>query len=234
MLRALRQQLARGWRPGSGQAAAAALAGWKDAVIAAVLGRMGEAPTGFAVLAVGGYGRGELAPGSDVDLLLLCGRRPDAELAAAVSDFQYYLWDLGYHLGSSARTSREVELDARADTHLLTSLLSARRVGGDVALADAAGASLALVLRSTRRRFLAERMADAASILERSEREVLVKEPDLKLSAGGLRTVHLMQWLARAAAAAAAVGSTAFCRPRRSAGWRGPTTFSCTCAACCT
>ena len=51
-----------------------------------------------------------------------------------------------------------------------------------------------------RKRFLAERMADVASILERSEREVLVKEPDLKLTAGGLRTVHLMQWLARAAA----------------------------------
>ncbi len=169
-------------------------------MIAAVLGRMGRVPAGFAVLAVGGYGRGELAPGSDVDLLLLCGRRPDTALAAVISDFQYYLWDLGYHLGSSARTSREVESDARADPHFLTSLLSARRLGGDAALVDAAAASLALVLRSTRKRFVAERLADAASILERSEREVLVKEPDLKQNAGGLRTVHLMQWLARATA----------------------------------
>ncbi len=81
------------WQPGGGLAVSTWLSDWKDAVIRAVIGRLGglAASGDLAVMAVGGYGRGELSPFSDVDLMMLGSRSPDAKTAALISGLLYTL-----------------------------------------------------------------------------------------------------------------------------------------------
>jgi [protein-PII] uridylyltransferase len=89
---------------------------------------------GVALLAVGGYGRGELAPGSDLDVLLLhSGRRDVAELAGRV---WYPIWDANVKLGHAVRTVKEALKLADGDLDTATSLLTVRHLGGDPSLTE--------------------------------------------------------------------------------------------------
>ncbi len=188
------------WQSGAGLAVSSSLSDWKDAVIRAVIDRLGGLPAAgdLAVMAVGGYGRGELSPFSDVDLMLLGTRSPDAKTTELISGLLYTLWDLGYRLGSSVRSVREVIADARDDVHLLTSLFTARLVIGGAAPAERVRAALSRDLARSRRRFLQERAAELRAVMRNRAGEVLVKEPNLKTNPGGLRSVHLLMWLAYA------------------------------------
>jgi [protein-PII] uridylyltransferase len=185
------------WRPGRGALASSALSAFKDAVVAQAVRRLGGVvPRDLAVIAVGGYGRGELAPFSDLDILILAGGSPDE--AAFVSLFLHVLWDLGWRVASSVRSVRETVADARDDVQLLTSLLTARPVTGNGQAWERLRAGIAGVAARSRLRFLEERAAEARAALRDPGAEILVKEPNVKTGAGALRTIHLMQWLARA------------------------------------
>jgi [protein-PII] uridylyltransferase len=104
-----------------------------DAVLAEAW-RGAGLPAASALVGVGGYGRGELFPHSDVDLLILLGAPADAITRARLEELVQLLWDLGLEIGSSIRTVDECMSESAADITVQTSLLEARLVSGDEAL----------------------------------------------------------------------------------------------------
>ena len=90
--------------------------------------------TAVALIAVGGYGRGELHPHSDIDLLILLQDEPAAPLADVISQFVTFLWDLGLEIGHSVRTLAQCREEAAADLSFISNLLESRLVRGDQTL----------------------------------------------------------------------------------------------------
>jgi [protein-PII] uridylyltransferase len=151
----------------------------------------------LAMVGVGGYGRGELAPHSDVDLLFLLPYKPTPHTEQVVEYMLYTLWDLGLKVGHSARSVEECLRQARADLTIRTALLEARWIWGDQA-----------VYQELRRRFDADIAKDAvqfveAKLAERDQRHQklgdsrYVLEPNVKEGKGGLRDLHTLFWIAK-------------------------------------
>lgn len=183
----------RRWYPGKALEIAKHLCRMKDTVIQKALELSGGIPQGIAVIAVGGYGREELSPYSDIDIMILHTQKAPIEEFARV--FLYFLWDLGYRLGNSTRTLANVNEHAREDDTFLTALFEARLIAGDGSLYQGLKPVLKKVLSSRKKSFLKARSAEIYALVQNAGSEVLVKEPDIKNSAGGLRSVHLMEWL---------------------------------------
>ena len=152
-------------------------------------------PSTVSLLAVGGYGRGELYPYSDVDLLILLPTRADAALQRKLEDLVGVLWDIGLEVGHSVRTIDECTELAAQDITVQTTLLESRLLAGHRGLfrAFVARTSAALDPRS----FL------QAKELEQQQRHARHQatnlEPNVKESAGGLRDLQTILWIARAA-----------------------------------
>jgi [protein-PII] uridylyltransferase len=155
-------------------------------------------PASLALAAVGGYGRGELFPYSDCDLLILLPGAPDAHVTAQLEQLVQLFWDLGLEIGHSIRTVDECLSEAEADITVQTSLLEARLIAGD-------GALFALMQR---RHFEALDPAAffQAKLLEMRQRHVKYEdtpyslEPNCKESPGGLRDLQVILWVSKAAA----------------------------------
>lgn len=162
-----------------------------DEIVTAVLDEVGRDE--IAVLALGSYARRELAPGSDVDILLVHRHRSDV---ANIADSLWYpLWDAGFVLGNVTRTAKECLKLADDDLTTLTSLLDARFVGGGAEghARELVNSVRALAVR--RRRTLVRELADAA-VLRRLRPGLIAEmlEPNLKEGAGGLRDLHALTW----------------------------------------
>ncbi len=154
---------------------------------------------GVALLALGGYGRRELNPGSDVDLMFLFPRRVDAYLQAILDHVLYTLWDLGLPVGHSTRTPADCLALAQRDTSSLTAMLEGRFLGGHRAIAEGFQAHLAKLLAGRRAtRFVAAKRAEWQRRIQRFGGSLYVQEPNVKESAGGLRDLHAAFWMARA------------------------------------
>ncbi len=155
----------------------------------------------FAVVAVGGYGRRELCPSSDVDLLLLHDRLEKPVLEELVRAVVYPLWDVGLKVGYAVRDRRE-SLGATDDLDSATATLDLRTVAGDTAFVQLVRSEVVRRLRRRPHHFLAAlREADRAR-RTRAGDAAEVLEPHLKDGAGGLRDVQSLRW-----AAAALVGT---------------------------
>jgi [protein-PII] uridylyltransferase len=156
---------------------------------------------GCAVVALGGYGRGELSPFSDVDLLILHqGRAADA-VRRFVEQVLQLLWDAGLTVGHSFRTLAECVEEARRDLHSRTALAEARLVAGDTAVFGALDRALDNTIRRDRRSgeaFIESLRADVAERHARFGGAVCVQEPNVKEGVGGLRDLHAVLWLAQA------------------------------------
>lgn len=152
-------------------------------------------PGGVALVATGGQGRGELTPGSDLDLLLLHDGSVDR---VAAERLWYPIWDAGLKLGHSVRTVGETLALARGDLATATSLLSVRRLAGDERLTDELAAAAASQWAKGAKRSLIE-LADAVDERHLAGGDVaFALEPDLKDGRGGLRGVHAIEWAAAA------------------------------------
>lgn len=150
----------------------------------------------LALVAVGGYGRGELHPHSDIDLLILHGQA-DPRHAGGVEDFLTLLWDLGLQIGHSVRSVDECVAAAAADVTVLTSLVEARPLLGDGALVDAVKAGIdARHMWPAEDFFRAKLKEQEARHAKYADTEYSL-EPNLKGSPGGLRDLQLIGWLAR-------------------------------------
>jgi [protein-PII] uridylyltransferase len=149
-----------------------------------------------AVIAVGGSGRGEMAPHSDVDLLFLYRPPVEQSFTACAAQVVRDCWDSGIKLGHSIRTLHDARSMARADTQFATSLIEARLLWGDRQLFDKLQRRFhRTVVRRRRRIFIEECIA--AREQERLQHGYTVQrlEPDVKRSLGGLRDLHLIRWV---------------------------------------
>ena len=156
-----------------------------------------DAPTtGVALVAIGGYGRAQLCPGSDLDLLLLHAKAIDVEALAQA--LWYPIWDSGLKLGHSVRTTREALNLASDDLDTATALLDVRLLAGDPRLAEGLAREAAALWEKRGRRWLG-RLADSVDERHGAAGEVaFLLEPDLKQGRGGLRDVHAVHWAHRA------------------------------------
>ncbi len=152
----------------------------------------------LALVAVGGYGRGDVAPFSDVDLLFLHAPRAHAAVQGLVSALVRDLWDIGLKLSQSVRTPADCVGAARQDLTLRTSLTEARLLLGSPGLfAELQRRSHRLLASSSLNRFIGEALRERA----REHQDYYVAtvnllEPNVKKSPGGLRDVHLLRWVA--------------------------------------
>jgi len=163
-----------------------------DRWLASLLG----AEPGVALVAVGGYGRRELLPGSDLDVLLLHDRRDG--IAAMADRIWYPIWDSGTQLDHAVRTIAEARRVARSDLKVALGLLYARHVAGDPDLTSALRVGALEDWRASAGNRLAELQALHVERAQRSGELAFLLEPDLKEARGGLRDVHAIQAIAAA------------------------------------
>ncbi len=152
----------------------------------------GAETSGLSLVAIGGYGRSELCPRSDIDVMLLHDRRVD--VGAIAERLWYPVWEQELHLGHSVTTVRDALALGAADLDTATALLSARLVAGDpapvVALADGA-----LDRWRKRPRLVLSQLAERVEQRHEKAGEIAFRsEPDLKEGRGGLRDVHTLRW----------------------------------------
>jgi len=156
-----------------------------------------EVPASLALVAVGGYGRQELYPASDVDVLLLLPDAPDDCLTAQLEEVVTLLYDLGLEIAPSVRTVAECVRGASADLTIQTALLEARLVTGNPELFQVFADELARVL-NTHTFFEAKRKEQEERYL-RHYGSPYSLEPNCKEAPGGLRDLQTIVWVARAA-----------------------------------
>jgi [protein-PII] uridylyltransferase len=174
-----------------------------DQAIALYARMRGPTPAALSMLALGGYGRGELAPWSDVDVMFLY---PTKSKPAVVQPFQahltqevlYPLWDCGLKVGHSTRTVEEVFKQANKEIMTMTSLLDTRYVAGSAALCD----SFLLAYRNfyttdDPKGYILARLEDQAARRSKYGNTVFNQEPDIKNGVGGLRDYQNTLWMAR-------------------------------------
>jgi [protein-PII] uridylyltransferase len=153
--------------------------------------------TAWALVAVGGYGRGELHLCSDIDILLLVPREPDAADRGAIERLLAFLWDIGLEVGHSVRTVEECAAESTADVSVMTTLLEARLLFGNAALLAEMQAALAPDRVWPVKDFF------EAKVREQSERHLKANdtaynlEPNVKTSPGGLRDIQTIGWVAK-------------------------------------
>jgi [protein-PII] uridylyltransferase len=152
----------------------------------------------MAVIAVGGYGRGALAPFSDIDLLFLRPYKPTAHTESVIEFMLYALWDLGFKVGHASRTVDECIKLSREDFTIRTSILEARRLTGDPALAeDLKRRFRDDVVRGTSVEFVAAKLKERDERHARAGASRYVVEPNVKEGKGGLRDLHTLFWIAQ-------------------------------------
>jgi [protein-PII] uridylyltransferase len=165
-----------------------------DGVLAELSARLGLPPT-FCLAAVGGYGRGELFPGSDVDVLMLLPHDPAPDQQTTLENWVQACWDVGLEIGHSVRTVDACLAEA-ADITVETNLLEARFVCGAADLFDEFGRRF--LARFDAQRFFDGKLAEQQARHARFDDSAYKLEPNLKDSPGGLRDLHTIHWLAQA------------------------------------
>ena len=189
--------------PGNGRAAAQATAYLHDQLVRLAYDFVGsrqlsEPPAGLAIIGLGGTGRGEMAPFSDLDLMFLTAKVPTPEQERASEAILHLLWDLKLKIGHSVRSTPQLIGLAKKDTTIRTAFLEARWLWGDDKIFD-------LGMARFRKEVVAGSAADfvAAKLAERDERHVrmgdsrYVVEPNVKDGKGGLRDLHTLYWIGK-------------------------------------
>ncbi len=156
-----------------------------------------DLPPGSALVGVGGYGRGELFPHSDVDLLILLGEAADGPTQSKLEELVQLLWDLGLEIGHSIRTIDECLSESRADITVQTSLLEARLIRGDSALFEQLQQRYHEALDP--QAFFRAKTVEMRLRHAKYEDTAFSLEPNCKESPGGLRDLQVILWVAKAA-----------------------------------
>lgn len=153
----------------------------------------------LCLCAVGGYGRGEMAPGSDLDLLFLINDKKGSAFTENVTEYMLYmLWDLGLKIGHSTRTAEQCVLLAKEDQTILTALLDLRFLSGDRDLCDALIVKFRKdVTKGRGRKYIKAKLAERDARHEREGNSRYVIEPNIKEGKGGLRDLHVLYWISR-------------------------------------
>ena len=196
-----RKEIARRFRthPNSGRVTAASTAYLHIQLVRLAYEHVaGDSPPELAIVGLGGTGRGEMAPYSDLDLMFLARSKPDAEIQKIVEAVLYLLWDLKLKVGHSVRSLDDLIAFAKADMTVRTAFLESRLLWGDEDIFDEAW-------RRFRTKIVAGSAAEfvAAKLAERDERHVkmgdsrYVVEPNVKDGKGGLRDLQTLYWIGK-------------------------------------
>jgi [protein-PII] uridylyltransferase len=152
----------------------------------------------MVLIAVGGYGRGEMAPHSDVDIGFLTPLKQTSWSEQVIESMLYSLWDMGLKVGHSSRSLDEMIRQAKGDVTVRTALLEGRYVWGDTGLYDQAAQRFkAEVQADTARAFTAQKLAERDLRHKRMGDSRYVVEPNIKEGKGGLRDLHTLFWIAK-------------------------------------
>ncbi|HIJ77721.1 MAG: [protein-PII] uridylyltransferase [Desulfobulbaceae bacterium] len=199
-LRAKRDALEYLWRQGlSGQALLHKNSRLIDDYLAECFAKCPEAQEGMVLTALGGYGRRELFPFSDIDLLLLHTPAAEKRLPAVTEALFYPLWDAGLEVGHGVRTTEACLIDARNDFFFQVSLLDARPLAGSTELFDELKQAFRQqLIEGHRQDFLQNMMYHRLERHSRYGMHSYRLEPNIKESRGGFRDIHAMLWVAQA------------------------------------
>ncbi|MGH6984139.1 MAG: [protein-PII] uridylyltransferase, partial [Stellaceae bacterium] len=152
----------------------------------------------MALVAVGGYGRGELAPFSDVDLLFLLPYKATPHTEQVVEYMLYVLWDLGLKVGQSTRSINETVAQAKADLTIRTAILEARYIWGEQAIFDKMKAAFdAEIVKGNAAPYVKDKLAERNERHQRLGDSRYLVEPNVKEGKGGLRDLHTLFWIAK-------------------------------------
>ncbi|WP_328422939.1 [protein-PII] uridylyltransferase [Streptomyces sp. NBC_00443] len=187
----------------SGPPRRSALAELTDDWLTGLFAAGAEGMRGVSLIAVGGYGRGELSPRSDLDLLLLHDAGDSQAVAALADRIWYPVWDLGLALDHSVRTPAEARKTAGEDLKVQLGLLDARHIAGDLGLTAGLRTAVLADWRNQAPKRLPELQELSAERAERQGELQYLLEPDLKEARGGLRDATILRavaasWLADA------------------------------------
>jgi [protein-PII] uridylyltransferase len=168
-----------------------------EALVAKLEGEGAKIPA-HAVVAVGGYGRGTLAPQSDIDLLFLAADPRDTKIKFIVETLLYVLWDLKQKVGHSTRTVDDCIAQGRADMTIRTALLEARLLSGDGKLFESLRKKFdAQIVARTAQEFVAAKLAERDTRIQRQGESRYVVEPNVKEGKGGLRDLNTLFWISK-------------------------------------
>ncbi|WP_232829528.1 [protein-PII] uridylyltransferase [Tropicimonas sp. IMCC34043] len=152
----------------------------------------------LAVIAVGGYGRGEMAPHSDVDLLFLCRDSIPAEIERIVEEMLYILWDLRMKVGHATRTIRDCLNLGRKDFTIRTSLLELRHLDGNEGLTrDLVDRLWNDLFRGSSKDYVEAKLQERKERHEKQGGQRYMLEPNIKEGKGGLRDLQSLFWIAK-------------------------------------
>lgn len=190
---------------GGGYACAAHISWLEDEIVRALhdfvvsyLAPGGAAGDRIAICAVGGYGRGTLAPGSDIDLLFLLAGKETPWIKSVVEAMLYFLWDLRQKVGHSTRSVDECLRQAREDMTVRTALLEARLIFGDEQLFTALRTRFDReIVAKTAREFVAAKLSERDARIAKAGSSRYLVEPNVKEGKGGLRDLNTLFWIAK-------------------------------------
>ena len=152
----------------------------------------------LALLAVGGYGRGEMCPHSDVDIAFITPAKPTAWCEQAIEAILYFLWDLGLTVGHSSRSLDEMVRQAKADLTIRTAILESRYLWGDREVYQMASDRFwGDVVPGSEAQFTAEKLAERDARHKRMGDSRYVVEPNVKDGKGGLRDLQTLYWIGK-------------------------------------
>ncbi len=164
------------------------------------LSKRKEAPV-LALAAIGGYGRGTLNPGSDIDLLFLLPRASNKlpeDLSSLIQEILYLMWDVGFKVGHACRSVAECIEQSKADPQNKTAMIDARLLAGDKKLfAEFQARFDKECIKKGQEAFFDLRRQDLRSRHQKFSKTVFLQEPNVKEGCGGMRDYHNIRWVAR-------------------------------------
>ncbi|HEY1932025.1 MAG TPA: [protein-PII] uridylyltransferase [Acetobacteraceae bacterium] len=174
-----------------------------DGVVAALYDHVAndaalDAPDHLSIAATGGYGRGVLAPFSDIDLLFLTAEAPSPQTLRVVEDILYFIWDLGLKVGHATRSIEDCLVEGGKDTTIRTALLDARHLAGDSKLFAQFHQRFRQACKEAGvAEYIAAKQAERAVRHRRYGDSPFMVEPNIKEGRGGLRDLQTLYWIAR-------------------------------------
>ena len=151
----------------------------------------------IALVAVGGYGRGELHPASDIDLLILMKGNQHQQFAGRIQDFLTFLWDIGLEVGQSVRSVNECVAEAKLDITVATNLMEARLLFGIETLFNKLQKKTGPKKIWRSRKFLAAKLTEQTARHHRFGDTAYNLEPNIKENPGGLRDLQMIGWVVK-------------------------------------
>jgi len=148
-----------------------------------------------SLVAVGGYGRGELHPYSDIDLMVLTEKDASGKINEFAEQFIRFLWDIGLEVGHSVRSIKECVKESKADITTLTNLMEARHLLGDASLLSTMDEGIRTKKTFTPEQFFAGKMEEQTERHASYNDTAYNLEPNLKEGPGGLRDLHNILWM---------------------------------------